>query len=300
AEPLMTDGMFDSQNIAFWSESEDRYVCYFRTWTGEGYSGFRTVTRSTSRDFLAWTKPVEMGYGGTPAEHIYTNGTHPYYRAPHIYLSFAKRFFPEKAALPPEEAEKLVENPNYRVASSDAVIMSSRGGNQYDRTFMEAYIRPGAGLRDWVSRDNTPAPYVVPANERELYIYRISHYAQSSSHLTRYSLRIDGFVSVQFPYEGGELITRPFTFDGEELEMNFASSAAGGVRVEIQKADGTPRPGYELNRCPEMIGDEIERIVVWKKGSDLGELAGKTIRLRFEMRDADLFSFRFRSKGEVR
>lgn len=82
--------------------------------------------------------------------------------------------------------------------------------------------------------------------------------------------------------------------------MNFASSAAGGVRVEIQKADGTPRPGYELNRCPEMIGDEIERIVVWKKGSDLGELAGKTIRLRFEMRDADLFSFRFRSKGEVR
>jgi len=298
--PVLTDGMFDSQNIAFWSESEEHYVCYFRTWTGEGYSGFRTVSRSTSRDFLNWTRPVEMEYGDTPREHIYTNGTHPYYRAPQIYLSFGKRFFPEKAALPPEEAEALVENPSYRVASSDAVLMSSRGGNKYDRTFMEAFIRPGADVRDWVSRDNTPAPYVVPANDRELYIYRLSHYAQPSSHLTRYSLRVDGFVSVLFPYEGGELITRAFTFTGRELELNFSSSAAGGVRVEIQDAKGAPLPGYELDKALEMIGDDIERAALWKKGTDLSELAGEAVRLRFVIRDADLYSFRFRSQGEER
>jgi hypothetical protein len=241
-----------------------------------------------------------MEYGETPREHIYTNGTHPYYRAPHIYLSFVKRFFPEKAALPPEEAEKLVANPNYRVASSDAVLMSSRGGNRYDRTFMEACIPPGPGLRDWVSRDNTPAIYIVPANERELYLYRISHYAQPTSHVTRYSLRVDGFVSVEFPYEGGELVTRPFTFAGCVLEMNFASSAAGGVRVEVQDGGGSPIPGYEMEQCPEMIGDDIGRIVVWEKGSDVSELAGSTVRLRFVMRDADLYSFRFRSTGEER
>ena len=294
AEPVLTDGIFDSQNIAFWSESEQQYVCYFRTWTGEGYTGFRTVSRSTSKDFLRWTKPMEMEYGDTQREHIYTNGTHPYYRAPHIYLSFVKRFFPDKAALSPKEAAKLVDNPKYRIASSDAVLMSTRGGNHYDRTFMEAFMRPGPGLRDWVSRDNTPAPYIVPANDRELYIYRLSYYAQPSSHVIRYSLRVDGFVSVSAPYAGGELLTRPFTFTGRELEVNFASSPAGGIRIEVQDANGNPFPGYSLEECPVMIGDQIERVVIWEEGSDMSRLAGETIRLRFVMKDADLYSFRFR------
>jgi hypothetical protein len=50
-------GAFDSQNVAFWSETEDQYVCYFRTWTGGGYKGFRSVSRTTSQDFINWTYP---------------------------------------------------------------------------------------------------------------------------------------------------------------------------------------------------------------------------------------------------
>src|SRR5205823_4118345 len=119
--------------------------------------------------------------------HLYTNGTHPYYRAPHIYVALAKRFFPTKAALSPEEARTLVSNPGYRVASSDSIFMSTRGGNHYERAFMEAFIRPGPYHEDWVSRDNTPALGVVPANERTMFIYRMSHYAQPSSHVSRYS-----------------------------------------------------------------------------------------------------------------
>ena len=38
---VFSKGIFDSQNVAFWSESENRYLCYFRTWTGDGYSAFR-------------------------------------------------------------------------------------------------------------------------------------------------------------------------------------------------------------------------------------------------------------------
>jgi hypothetical protein len=44
-EPVITDGIFDSQNVSFWSESEQKYVCYFRTWTKDGYQGFRSVGR---------------------------------------------------------------------------------------------------------------------------------------------------------------------------------------------------------------------------------------------------------------
>jgi hypothetical protein len=292
-EPVLRDGMFDSQNVAFWSDHEQMYVCYFRTWTGEGYTGFRTISRSTSKDFLNWTETVPMSFGNTPQEHLYTNATIAYGRAPHIYLAFPKRFFPDKAALLPEEAEELVEDPKYRLASSDAVFMSSRGGTRYDRTFMEAFIRPGPTLRDWVARDNTPALGILQNGERELFLYRMSHYAQATSHVTRYSLRVDGFVSVSAPYAGGELLSRPITFSGRALEINFASSAAGGVKIEIQDAGGMPLPGFTLTECPEMIGDRIQHTVFWEGGSDLSALAGRPVRLRVVLRDAELYSFRF-------
>jgi hypothetical protein len=234
-----------------------------------------------------------MEFGNTVPEHLYTSGTHPYFRAPHIYIALAKRFFPTKAALSEEQAKTLVKNPGYRVASSDSVLLSTRGGAHFDRTFMEVFIRPGPGLEDWVARDNTPALGVVPGNAREMFIYRLSYYAQTNSHMARYSLRTDGFVSVNAPYGGGQLLTKSFVFSGSKLEINFETSAAGGVRVQIESDDGKPFAGYTFNDCPEMIGDEIARVVAWSGGSDASKLAGKTIRLRFELKDADLYSLRF-------
>jgi hypothetical protein len=291
AKPVFTNGIFDSQNVAFWSTAEQQYICYFRTWKKVG-EGFRWISRTTSKDFLSWADPTEMEFGDTPPEHLYTNGTHPYYRAPHVYIALAKRFFPAKAALPAEQAKALVSNPAYRVASSDSVFMTTRGGSHYDRTFMEAFIRPGPALEDWVARDNTPALGVVPGNARQMFIYRMSHYAQPTSHMARYSLRTDGFISVNAPYRGGELITKTFTFSGKKLEINFVTSAAGGIRVEIQDADGKPVSRYSAADCPEIIGDQIDHVVSWAE-SDVANLAGKPIRLRFIMRDADLYSLRF-------
>ena len=293
AAAVIKKGAFDSQNVAFWSAAEQAYLCYFRTWKKMGADGYRWISRTTSKDFVHWTEPVEMDYGDTPPEHLYTNGTHPYYRAPQIYIALAKRFFPTKAALPPERARALVSEPGYRVASSDSVFFTSRGGNRYDRTFMEAFLRPGPTAEDWVARDNTPALGVVPANAREMFIYRVSHYAQPTCHMARYTLRVDGFVSVSAPFRGGELVTKPFVFSGNKLELNFETSAAGGLRLEIQDENGKPIPGYALADCPEFIGDEVDHVVSWSGGPDMARLAGKPVRLRFVMRDADLYSLRF-------
>jgi hypothetical protein len=292
-EPVITKGMFDSQNVAFWSTHENCYVCYFRSWTGDGYTGFRTISRTTSTDFINWSDPVAMTFGDTPMEHLYTNATQPYFRAPHIYLAMPKRFFPDKAAFPDSIGAALVENPKYRIASSDAVLMSSRGGNSYDRTFMEAFIRPGSTPRDWIARDNTPALGIVEGDPETLYIYRLSHYAQPTSHARLYSLRTDGFVSVHAPYSGGELITKTFRFEGDKLHLNVDSSPAGGIRVEVQDASGLPVPGYSLEDCPEFIGNDISRIVSWRNGASVSALAEQPVRLRFVMRDADLYAFRF-------
>jgi hypothetical protein len=106
-------------------------------------------------------------------------------------------------------------------------------------------------------------------------------------------LRVDGFVSVHGPLGGGELVTRPILFAGNRLTINFATSAAGSIRVQLEDREGRPTPGFTLADCNDQFGDELRRIVSWKMGADVGGQAGKPARLRFELRDADLFSVHF-------
>jgi len=298
-EPVMTDGAFDSQNVAFWSEAEGCYVCYLRTWTGGGFKGFRTISRSTSDDFVTWSDPVQMDFGDTPAEHLYTNQTQPYFRAPHIYLSLPMRFMPGRKVLTDEQAATLGVDPKYKSDCAEAVFMTSRGGNVYDRTFMEGFIRPGTDLGNWASRAGATALGIVPTGPTEISIYKQAHYAQPSIHLLRYTLRTDGFVSVNAPYAGGEMVTKPFVFEGERLVINFSTSAAGYVKLALLDADGMPIPGYGPDSADEIIGDDIERITTWNGESDISALAGRTVRLRAVMKDADLYSIRFTGKGAV-
>lgn len=293
-EPVFSDGKFDSQNVSFWSEEEQLYICYFRSWTKSGYHGFRSVSRTTSKDFIYWSDPVEMNFGDTPREHLYTNQTAPYYRAPHIYISVAARFMPKRQVLTEEQAQQLNVNPKYFMDCSDAVLLTSRGGNKYDRTFMDGFIRPGIGLQNWVSRSNYPALNVVETGPKEMSIYVNQDYAQPTAHLHRYSLRIDGFVSVNAYYGGGEMITKPFYFSGNNLVVNFSTSAAGFIKVEILDINKKIIDGFDLENSEELIGNEIEKTVMWKENPDLNKLNGKPIRLRFVMKDADLYSIRFK------
>ena len=285
--------MFDSQNLAFWSEKEEKYLCYFRVFE----DGIRRIARSTSDDFLNWSEPVLMEYhnpdGKAPIEHLYTNQTSPYYRAPHLYLSVAARFMPGRQVLSDEQAKAINVNPKYFKDTSDAVLMTSRGGGIYDRTFLGGFIRPGIGAQNWVSRTNYPALNVVQTGPEEMSVYVNQDYAQPTAHLRRYSMRLDGFASAQAEYAGGELVTKPLKFSGKALEINFGTSAAGGVRVEIQDSTGKPIPGFALADATEQIGNEVQRVVSWKQGSDVSSLAGKEVRLRFVMKDADLYSFKF-------
>jgi len=293
-QPVFTKGLFDSQNVAFWSDNEQCYLCYFRTWTGTGYAGYRSVGRTTSTDFLNWTEPEQMSFGDTPREHIYTNQTHPYFRAPHIYISIGARFLPGRQILSDEQAKQLNVNSDYFKDCSDAVLMTSRGGNIYDRTFMEGFIRPGIGLQNWVSRSNYPALNVVQTEPDEMSLYVQHDYAQPTAHLRRYSLRLDGFASIYAPYEGGSITTKPFTFTGKKLLLNFATSAPGFIKVEIQEAVGEPVAGYSLEDAKELIGNYTKHPAAWRQGTDVSPLSGRAIRLKFVMKDADLYSLQFR------
>ena len=291
--------MFDSQNVPFWSAAENRYVAYYRVFE----NGVRRIVRSESRDFREWSAPVLMEYRNpetqAPVEHLYTNQTHPYFRAPHLYVGIAARFMPGRRVLTDEQAAAIHVNPGYFKDTSDAIFMTTRpsqGVSQtgvYDRTFLEGFIRGGIGAQNWVSRTNYPALNVVPSGPNEMSIFVNQDYAQPTAHMRRYSLRTDGFASLHSGYAGGHAVTKPLVFAGRELALNFSTSAAGGVKVGFEEVDGKPVPGFALEDCVMQIGNELERKVTWKSGTDVSSLAGKTLRLRFSMKDADLFSFQF-------
>ena len=186
-------------------------------------------------------------------------------------------------------------------ALSDAMLMSSRDGTHFS-IWPESFIRPGLRQQDtWTYWDNfvlwgmieTASPIRGAPDEISLFVTE-AFLRSGPSHLRRYTLRVDGFVSACAPLSGGELLTRPLVFSGSELVVNYATSAAGSLQVEIQDAQGVPLPGLALSDSEVMYGDSLEQPMLWRGNPDLGALAGTPLRLRFALRDADLFSFRFR------
>lgn len=264
-EPVIPEAWgkyFDSQNYAFWSESEQAYVCYFRRFI----KGYRGIARTTSQDFIHWTPFQEM-HANLPQEHLYTACTQPYFRAPHIYFALPTRFMAQRGA------------------ATDILFMSARGAAQFDREFTQSFIRPGIGKDGWANRANYAAIGIHQTGPAEMSLFLTGG--------RRYTLRLDGVASVNAPLEGGTLITKPLLFDGDELEINYSTSAAGQIQVEIQDAEGNPLPGFALEECEPIYGDHIARSVRWKQGADVSSLAGKPVRLRFVMHDADLYALKF-------
>jgi hypothetical protein len=266
-EPVITytrEYAFDSQNVSFWSEAEQRYVCYFRHFLE---TKLRSVCRTTSTDFLTWTEPVPMK-PNQPGEHLYTTLTHPYFRAPHIYIATPTRFLPDRGE------------------STDILFMTARGDGPFDRTFRDVFIRPGLDPARWGNRSNYAALNVVPTGPAEMSIY--------TTPFRRHVLRTDGFASVHAGPDGGRLRTKLVRFRGAALDLNCRTSAAGRIRVGLEDAAGQPIPGFTLDDCPEIVGDAISRLVRWKNDPDLRALAGQPVRLVFDLVEADLFALQFR------
>lgn len=252
---------------------------------------------------MIWAEPVPMTYGDTPREDLYTNQTMPYFRAPHLYIAMPTRFMEGRRGVMSDEQFRQLEIADFyreragtfNGSPADGTLMVTRpGSTEYDRTFMESFVRPGIGLENWVGRGNYPLRGVFQTGPAEMSFYVNRHYQQASWHIERMTLRLDGFASLHAPYGGGEMLTKPLTFSGEELTINYATSVAGDVRVEIQDGDGQAIPGFALENADYIIGDEISRVVTWGGKSDLRPLAGKVVRLRFALKDADLYSLRFR------
>lgn len=313
-EPVLSDGKFDSQNVAFWDPNIRAYRAYYRdsqSAFGDGDNSGRGIKTSISPDFLTWPEQGDfLNYNTIPPAQFYTNVILPYYRAPHIYIGLPGMYdergwtdMMEQLPNPQERREWYEAIGRYLKGplGCETWLMWSRDGGSFDLAptgFLRAGPeRPGSWWYGdaWVAWTmiETESYLEGAAPELSFYVKEKTGTYNLNDRVRRYTMRLDGFASIHAPVRGGEIITKPLIFSGSQLSMNYETSAFGSIRVELQDTEGNPIPGYTLGESVELYSDTVDRSVRWSGGPDLGALSGKPVRLRFVMRDADIYSFRF-------
>jgi hypothetical protein len=237
-----------------------------------------------------------------PAEtDIYVTKAQKYEWAPDTYLAFPIVYFHYEGAQ--KETRRVLEDAKYGRGSGplETQVAVSRDGINWKRYHRPAYI----GIGQHGGRDIKTA-YIAHGMVRrgkEIWQYYFGE-TQYHSAVTRDNAgrgvyrvvqRLDGFVSLDSPYdtEAG-LVTKPFTFTGNTLQLNIDTEAAGYAQVGFIDENGKPVEGFSVDDCVYINGDFIDGAVEWlHKGADVSALQGKTVRLVFKMRGSKLYALQF-------
>lgn len=264
----------------------------------------RDILYYESYDYKTWTDPVWLRYDDGKELQMYTNGIMQYPRAPHMFIGLPTRYnersewtgnYDELCGK--EKRRVRIEHDNSirsGTAFTDCAFMTSRDGinfHRYGTAFMSAGEETG---RNWLYGDCYPTPNfaLTPSTYEgapdELSFYCVeNHLLGIPAVLYRYTLRLDGFASLHADDEEKLVITKPFTYDGDNLYINFASSAFGYIYFTLVSEDGE-----RFESC-ETFGNTVDRRVIFNDTSAVSKLSGKKVTLEMRMFDSDIYSMRF-------
>ncbi len=311
---LPIEGAFDTYNVMVWDEARKKYFIFFRNYhTASGKAcpfakdnetaNVRDVSVATSDDFVNWEAHGRLLYGEDDLDlQFYTNQIVKYNRANDMFVGFPMRYidrFPDKRNLDLMPNGKLHQTwfeatGRGGTAMTDSAIIFSRDGKNFIRK-NEAFLRPGPENQyNWWYGDTMIAyglietPAEISGAPNEISFFATENYRVKNSNFRRYTIRLDGFFSFNAPFAGGEFTTKPFTVNATRLKINFSTSALGSVIITLLDKDGKEIEGY---KSYAMFGDSVDRLVEFEK--NLSDLNGKTVQMKVQMSDADLYSFIF-------
>lgn len=189
-----------------------------------------------------------------------------------------------------------------RMLTTDAQLTWSRDGIHWSRhpkrpLFLEpghipsydwGMVRIGKGLIE---------------REDELWLYYAGGaclhppYPGRQWHLCLAKLRKDGFVSIDAGDRQGSLLTRPLRCPGGQLHINAHTKPNGSVRVAIRRGDGEHDgiwlQDFGFDQSQTFTGDSINHVVRWSSDANTARLENQSIRLHFQLENAELYSFWF-------
>jgi hypothetical protein len=329
AEPVSSHHS-DSQISTFWDDQRRKYRHYFKVYQGEigkwykdrqvtvhpsiPYPQNEPLGRSVARYETSslderWAEPFQCVMARDPNDpsemDLYTNAAQKYQLAPDTYIAFPTPYYhynPPHRAYLNEPALKIGGKSND--GTIDTQLAVSRDGITWTRyrtpyypmwRYEDLYLQVVMGFPGLV--------YKPDRIEQFFAAYNFTHgdtnarfrlEGRKLGGVFRSVQRIDGFVSADFAYTGGTLTTRPFKFEGKHLLLNVNTSASGEGRVALLDESGGEIPGFTKKDCRYINGDFLDKKVEWAEGNaDVSRLAGKAVRLRFDLRGAKLYSFRF-------
>ncbi len=296
-EPIITQGAFDSQNTIFYDSVHACYVVYSRFCKDVDGHVFRGIQRHVSKDAINWSEPEALVYDANSLSiELYTNAIQPYINSPAVFIGLPKRFVANRTT--------KYDHSDGAPGLSDGGFMTSRDGLHFN-LWNEAFVRPGLQSIRWLNRNNmaafgmalTPSPLENTPSELSLY-YTEGYYGDAPNRLRRMTIRQDGFVSMHASMQGGSFTMKPIQIADNStnelaLLLNASTSVTGDIRCEIRDETGKPLPNFTLDDSIPLYGDSLSLVMAWQNGANIKSLAGKTVILHFELKDADIFSFRF-------
>ncbi|MEA3400417.1 MAG: hypothetical protein U9R79_04155 [Armatimonadota bacterium] len=303
-------GHCDTQSIAFWDDAYQCYVLYTRRWVRppETEHAYRIFRRLESTDLVEWrneeivlaadeqdlrTHDTPQGY---PPVDYYGGAVFKYEEAPDVYFMLAQAFWHWH---PRNGGE------GWAPATMDVRLCASRDGKRFERLGHRRPFIPLGAEGEFDSRLVWAMPNPIRVGD-ELWIYYVGTNRDHDGFIdpaapdgrylgavSRAVLRLDGFVSADAGYAGGEIVTPPIRFEGSRLELNVNTSGGGSVVVELLDESGAPIPGYTRQDATPVNGSSVRMPVSWGGSTDVSALSRRPIRMRLLMQDCRLYAFQF-------
>jgi len=277
-EPLVVQTS-DTHNVCTYDAQRGKYVAYVRSW----YFNRRTIGRTESDDFRRFPLPEELVWPNATVE--------PY----DLWYANAKTMMPGTSdyhVMFPLRWRIIDDRFDFHLATSpDGIVWGFVPGGPVCQpgepgAWDGGVVAPGLGLADLpgdrigILVAGSPVPHKHP---RRPPLGALAWAWWPKGRL----------VALRAETEGS-FCTWPLLFEGRTVRLNFRTSMAGYVKVEVVGPDGKVLPGRSFEDCDPLSGDQLDHIATWRGQADLGHPEGAAVVLRFRLRCADLYSITFR------
>jgi hypothetical protein len=307
-------GNCDTQNIVLWDPAIQKYALYTRRWiaqSADSEESYRVHRRLESDDLTTWGNEAIVLEADAADRASYPT---PTLCPPVDYYGACVFKYPDDNGISIMLAEAFWHwyprggKSRPGPTAYDIRLLTSRDGRHFQRCVdRSAFIRPGP-LGSFYSSTIWVLPQPIRMGDELWFYFHGANFdhdgiidptaeGQMRTGISRAVLRLDGFVSADAEFTGGDLVTPTLRFEGDHLELNVDTSAGGCVLVEVLDVQGQPIDGYAGVDAAVICGNSIRMPVRWRTTESVATLAGRPIRLRFVMRDCKLYAFQFVKKG---
>ncbi len=271
-----------SDRSMFWWDPDKRI---FAGAAKRSHNNKRAQAYAWSRDMIQWTVTPDWVHVADQRDHS-TDEAEAAYGFPYgsQWIGFG-------------EMRREREGKSWKETTINWQLLTSRDGRKWSRPIREPFFADGPS-ESW--RFQVFKIFANPPIERDgrLLIYYggktgivpVETGDKPFQAMCLATLRKDGFVSLTAGDQAGELVTKPFVANGDQLLLNVDVLDGGEATVEVLNEDMQTIRGFELSSSVPLRSRSVKQTVEWAAEADWSHLADRKVRLRIRLCNAELYA----------